>query len=344
MKIFVACLVLAMLAWCQCTTPVFNPITGEFNCSTAGVKQTANYFYAGPASGSTPAPAGFRALVSADIPDNAANASGQAGSLSGNQTPNYFYAGPASGSTAAPAGFRALVSADIPANAANTSGLAANLSGNQTPNYVYAGPASGSTAAPAGFRALVSANIPANAANTSGLAANLSGNQTANYIYAGPASGAAAPAGFRPMAAADLPTWVCVPTTYTLAYTDSIFTAAASTVTKTLLTLTGTTQVLCDPAETTGTLYAGTGVTAMNCSVGTATAGNAAAYMPAINVFATSPSYTASASMRPGDLAVPDSSLAVVVSCTANTNFGSGTVTVLTAGSIKITLGVKTLP
>lgn len=54
-----------------------SPITGAGTITIAEATQTANTVYAGPASGGAVAP-GFRALVSADIPNNAADTSGNA--------------------------------------------------------------------------------------------------------------------------------------------------------------------------------------------------------------------------------------------------------------------------
>lgn len=51
-------------------------------------------------------------LLSGDIPNNAANTSGSAGSLSGTQVANYFYASP--NGTSGAGGWRAIVAADIP--------------------------------------------------------------------------------------------------------------------------------------------------------------------------------------------------------------------------------------
>ena len=72
-----------------------SPITGAGTITIAKANQTANTFWGGPTSGAAAQPT-FRALVSADIPDNAANTSGTAatatnatnftGSLSGDVT------------------------------------------------------------------------------------------------------------------------------------------------------------------------------------------------------------------------------------------------------------------
>ena len=59
------------------TAQAWQTITGNFFAT-----QNANYVFAGPASGGAANP-GFRSLVSADIPNNAANTSGTAANLSG---------------------------------------------------------------------------------------------------------------------------------------------------------------------------------------------------------------------------------------------------------------------
>lgn len=63
------------------TTPIYNvtnsPINSSGNLDLALKTQTANEVFAGPASGSAAQPS-FRALVSLDIPNNAANTSGNA--------------------------------------------------------------------------------------------------------------------------------------------------------------------------------------------------------------------------------------------------------------------------
>jgi len=55
-----------------------SPVTTSGTLAVTEATQTANTVYAGPTSGGAAAP-GYRALVSADIPNNAANTSGNAG-------------------------------------------------------------------------------------------------------------------------------------------------------------------------------------------------------------------------------------------------------------------------
>jgi len=132
------------------------------NCGSGDCHQaaTANYVYAGPVTGAA-APAALRALVSADIPANAANTSGTAakatalaadgGNCSAGQYPlGVDASGAAQSCTAAAVG-------DVTAVGDCASGDCHQAA---TANYVYAGPATGA-AAPAALRALVSADIPA---------------------------------------------------------------------------------------------------------------------------------------------------------------------------------------
>jgi len=279
--------------------------SGTAQCaSVAGTDfgtKVANTILAGPATGADAVPT-FRALASADIPNNAADTSGKAGTATalaadpadctnqfargvnasgtaqcasaagtdfGTQVMNRIFAGPAAGDPAAPT-FRALASADIPNNAADTSGKAgtatalaadpadcsnqfargidasgaaqcASAAGTdfaaQVVNKIFAGPAAGDPAAPT-FRALASADIPNNAADTSGKAGTATalaadpadctnqftrginasgtaqcasvagtdfGTQVMNRIFAGPAAGDPAAPTFRALASADIP-------------------------------------------------------------------------------------------------------------------------------------------
>lgn len=67
------------------TTPIYNisgsPVTTTGTLDFTLKTQTANYVFAGPTTGSAAQP-GFRALVSADIPNNAANTTGNAATAS----------------------------------------------------------------------------------------------------------------------------------------------------------------------------------------------------------------------------------------------------------------------
>jgi hypothetical protein len=91
------------------------PIGISGNAATATTlsgTQTAHYVFVGPASGSAAAPT-FRALVSADIPNNAANTSGTASNIANNTgTVSTVLHGNATGAPS----FGAVVAADITAN------------------------------------------------------------------------------------------------------------------------------------------------------------------------------------------------------------------------------------
>ena len=291
----------------DCTNQFTRGINASGTAQCASVAGTdfgtkvANTILAGPATGADAVPT-FRALASADIPNNAADTSGKAGTATalaadpadctnqfargvnasgtaqcasaagtdfGTQVMNRIFAGPAAGDPAAPT-FRALASADIPNNAADTSGKAgtatalaadpadcsnqfargidasgaaqcASAAGTdfaaQVVNKIFAGPAAGDPAAPT-FRALASADIPNNAADTSGKAGTATalaadpadctnqftrginasgtaqcasvagtdfGTQVMNRIFAGPAAGDPAAPTFRALASADIP-------------------------------------------------------------------------------------------------------------------------------------------
>jgi hypothetical protein len=146
--------------------------------------------------------------------------------------------------------------------------------------------------------------------------------------------------------AADMPAGFCIPTRYTTAYTDAGYAAAATSASTTLLTL-GARQRLCSVDFDPQSSFAGTGITSVTCSLGSATGGNGAVYMPASPVgptMAAGAKYGFAGLMDPAYLTTPDSSRAVVLTCNANTNFGNGAATVLTAGQVYVTVGVVTLP
>lgn len=75
-----------------------SPVSTAGTLTAAFVSQAANMVFAGPTSGGSATPA-FRALVSADIPSNAANTTGQAGSVVNALTMNSSGSGAASGAT-----------------------------------------------------------------------------------------------------------------------------------------------------------------------------------------------------------------------------------------------------
>lgn len=63
-----------------------SPVTTSGTITISEATQSANTVYSGPTAGGAAAP-GFRALVSADIPNNAANTSGTAAALAANPSP-----------------------------------------------------------------------------------------------------------------------------------------------------------------------------------------------------------------------------------------------------------------
>jgi hypothetical protein len=98
-----------------------SPVTGSGTLTATWANESANTVFAGPGTGSAITPS-FRALVSADIPSNAANTTGTAAGISGTQTANTFLAAP-NGSSGT-ASFRAIVAADVPTLNQNTTGYA----------------------------------------------------------------------------------------------------------------------------------------------------------------------------------------------------------------------------
>ena len=150
----------------------------------------------------------------------------------------------------------------------------------------------------------------------------------------------------------------CVPTTYTVDYTDNAFKVAGTTATKTLTTLANARQKLCMlnrdpqvaftdvPLGIDGGPGSGT-ISAVTCSLGSATTSpdNSAIYAPALSVMQTTESYSSGGLWSGKDLATPDSNLSVVLTCkSTGGNFGSGSATTLTAGKIWITVGKMALP
>lgn len=147
----------------------------------------------------------------------------------------------------------------------------------------------------------------------------------------------------------------CIPATYTVQYSDAAFQVAGLKATETLLSLVAR-QKLCSATLDPQTAFAatandaGTSITGVTCSLGTATRNDAgvdneAVYLPALNVMQTTESVSQGGVFSGRDLATPDSNLAVVVTCTATGgNFGTGSATKLSAGKLWITVGTVTLP
>ena len=142
---------------------------------------------------------------------------------------------------------------------------------------------------------------------------------------------------------------VCTPHTYTFSYTDNALKVASMTATKTLLTFTSARVKLCGASMDPQTSFAWTstdgGTPTMTCSLGTPTSGNAAIYLPALNVMQTTESVSLGGLFNGKDLATPDSSLTVRLTCTSTgSNFGTGSATYLTAGKVWVTIYTSTLP
>jgi hypothetical protein len=134
------------------------------------------------------------------------------------------------------------------------------------------------------------------------------------------------------------------PTTYTVSYTDNMFKAASTAASKSLLTL-GARQKVSVAVEAPRTSFAGTAISAVTCSLGTATAGSEAVYVPALSVMQTTNTGTRAGALSGTDLTPVDTSLAVVLHCTATgASFGNGSATVLTAGKVWVTVSKVTLP
>jgi hypothetical protein len=137
----------------------------------------------------------------------------------------------------------------------------------------------------------------------------------------------------------------CVPTTYTVAYTDSAFQSSGTTATETLLSLTSSRQKLCGAVNDPQVAFAGSGISTITCSLGSATSGNSGMYLPSLNMMQTPESVSQGGLFSGRDLATPDSNLAVVLTCTATGgNFGTAGATSLTAGKAWITVYTTTLP
>ena len=137
----------------------------------------------------------------------------------------------------------------------------------------------------------------------------------------------------------------CVPTTYTATYTDSAFHVASTTATKTLFSLASSREKLCGAVIDPQVAFAGSGISGMTCSLGSATSGNSAVYLPSLNMAQTTESVSQGGLFSGRDLAVPDSNLAVVLTCLATGgNFGTGGATHLTTGKAWITVYTTTLP
>ena len=126
---------------------------------------------------------------------------------------------------------------------------------------------------------------------------------------------------------------------YTIPYTDAAFKAAATAVSVVLFEL---------PAKGAiegirlkhSVAFAGTGITSVTCSLGDGTSHTA--YAPAFDVFQ-AVSNTAQA-WDGGAYSTTAAAHNVTARCTANVNFGNGSATVLTAGSLDLHVQWAVLP
>ena len=137
---------------------------------------------------------------------------------------------------------------------------------------------------------------------------------------------------------------ICLATTYTISYTDAIFKGSSPTATKTLFTL-GTGQKLCGATNQPKIAFADASLSAMTCSLGTATSGNSAVYLQSLNMMQTAESVSQGGIFSGTDLATPDSNLTVMLTCLATGgSFGTGPSTNLTAGKAWITVWITNPP
>jgi len=83
----------------------------------------------------------------------------------------------------------------------------------------------------------------------------------------------------------------------------------------------------------------------MTCSLGSATPGNTAIYVPALSVLQDARSISAAGIVNGRDLDTPDADLSLVLTCQATgTTFGTGSATKLLAGKLWVTIYKATLP
>jgi hypothetical protein len=126
---------------------------------------------------------------------------------------------------------------------------------------------------------------------------------------------------------------------YTVAYTNTAFIVASTTATVTLVALpaNGSIEKL---RRKHSVAFAGTGITSAVCSVGDGT--TADAYGPNFDVFQ-AVSNTAQL-WDSGAYSTTAAGHNIVLTCVANTNWGDGAATVLTAGSVDTHIGWSVLP
>ena len=128
-------------------------------------------------------------------------------------------------------------------------------------------------------------------------------------------------------------------TKYTVDYTNAAFKAASPTAAVTLFQLPGNGSFE-KMRRKHSVAFAGAGVTAVTCTVGDGT--TADIYGPAFDVF-----QAVSNTAQLWDAGAFSSTAAahnIVLTCTANVNFGTGAATALTGGSLDTTIAWMTLP
>jgi hypothetical protein len=303
------------------------------------------------------------ALASVDIPNNAASTTGNAAtatalaatptSCATGYAPTGILAnGNATGCAAVNSGSVTSVGLAIPGSALYTvsgspvtgSGTLTLTPNTQTANTFLAGPASGSTAAAPAFRGIASADLPATiAASTTGTAAGLSaasalpGGTTAATQSAGDNSTKVATTAYVDAAS-------CALTKYTVAYNDAALTGVSgATPTKTLLTLPSTSSRICLVEIGGTTSFTGiSNLTAATVRLQSG-AGTPLLYSPNQDIFGAVGPATNNYWTDAGNNADRTNQSVVAAftfTCSSGNCYSSG----LTAGSVNITVGVRTMP
>jgi hypothetical protein len=126
---------------------------------------------------------------------------------------------------------------------------------------------------------------------------------------------------------------------YTVTYTDPIFTASSASATKTIKALAAK-EVLTGLRIKHSAPFSGTAVTSSTVSLGDGT--TADVYAPAFNIF--QPAGNATLWIDGGMSSTTAAAHNVVATFTANTTFGAGGVTALTAGAVELHLCTVVLP
>lgn len=177
---------------CQIATDNKGRITTQLAIAISGAtfgNQAANSVFAGPTTGS-PATPGFRALVSADIPNNAANTTGTAAGITG--------------MTLSGTGSILLVGSGT---FTNGNCLAIGAGGVMVDNGSPCGSGGGGgTVTSVAMTAPAIFSVAGSPVTTTGTLALSLATQAANLVWAGPTTGAASAPTFRSLVLADIPT------------------------------------------------------------------------------------------------------------------------------------------